>query len=94
MQTWRFYSYDVWGNAKDGYDVNNVFRTAETVELPVEGLETDEKLFRYLRKVGFLNKPRLQARFFETDNNCDQSETIYMSYKGRPEGELRLEKPE
>ena len=30
---WQYATYDVWGNAKDGYDVNNVFRHSEPVEL-------------------------------------------------------------
>jgi hypothetical protein len=32
--TWELRTYDVWGNAKDGYEVNNTFR-AGTVELRV-----------------------------------------------------------
>lgn len=26
---WEMVTYDVWGNAKDGYDVNNVYRQGE-----------------------------------------------------------------
>src|ERR1700685_2192710 len=30
---WEIASYDVWGNARDGYEVNNVFRQSEPVEI-------------------------------------------------------------
>jgi hypothetical protein len=86
-QTWRFYAYDVWGNVEDGYDVNNVFRTADTVDIPVDCV-TDGQLFEHLREVGFLNGKNLQADLFETDGD---NEVIYLTYDGKPEGELRLE---
>jgi hypothetical protein len=35
--TYRVYTYDVWGNEEDGYEVNDVFRTSETVELDSKG---------------------------------------------------------
>lgn len=28
--TWEYATYDVWGNARDGYDVNDVYRHGET----------------------------------------------------------------
>jgi hypothetical protein len=90
VQTWRYYTYDVWGNAEDGYDVNNVFRTADTVDIPVDCV-TDRQLFEHLREVGFLNGKNLQADLFETDNNVSCEHTIYLTYDGKPEGELRLE---
>ena len=35
--TWETRSYDVWGNARDGYEVNNSFRTGEvTIRCKVE----------------------------------------------------------
>ena len=37
MTTWQVSSYDVWGNAEDGYEVNNVFRGGEVdIELEVK----------------------------------------------------------
>jgi hypothetical protein len=34
MKTWAIYAYDVWGNAKDGYNVNgrHIQRTYVTLE--------------------------------------------------------------
>ena len=43
MQTWRYYSYDVWGNAEEGWDVNDVTRTSVTFEIP-EGASDEEIL--------------------------------------------------
>ena len=31
---YRLYTYDLWGNARDGYDVNDVYRTGVVIELP------------------------------------------------------------
>ena len=34
---WELRTYDVWGNAKDGYDVNDCFRAGtETIRLVVQ----------------------------------------------------------
>lgn len=33
---WEMATYDVWGNAKDGYEVNNVFRSSSPCELLLE----------------------------------------------------------
>ena len=29
MREWRFWSYDVWGNAREGYEVNNHYEKVE-----------------------------------------------------------------
>ena len=34
MSTYDIITYDVWGNTRDGFNVNQAFRTGETVELP------------------------------------------------------------
>lgn len=88
-KTWRYYSYDVWGNAEDGYDVNQVFKTSDTVELP-DGLN-DAELFAHLVQCGFLSGKDIKAELFETDHNVSCEDVIYFSYDGRPEGEFRLE---
>ena len=33
---WEWATYDVWGNARDGYEVNDVYRRREPVELRLE----------------------------------------------------------
>ena len=86
-QTWRWISYDVWGNANDGYEVNQSFRTSDTYELPVESL-TDRQLWDCLKAQGFF-KSRVQFRCASIDQSHE--DVIYFEYKGKPEGELRLE---
>jgi hypothetical protein len=87
MKRYRWYSYDVWGNKKDGYEVNQVFRTSEVVEVPNIAAVNDSSLIKYLKKVGFFKK-NLKAILFDIDGD---EEVIYFSYKGKPEGELRAE---
>lgn len=88
MSTYRYYSYDVWGNAENGYDVNDVFRTSETVEIP-DGL-TDEQLYAHLQSTGFAKQG--DASLFSTDDGgAGDGSIIYLEYEGKPEGELRLE---
>lgn len=33
---WQYATYDVWGNARDGYEVNDVYRRRETFSLALE----------------------------------------------------------
>lgn len=87
---YRYYSYDVWGNADDGYDVNNVFRTADVIAIP-DGLDSDAALFEHLRSIGFLTGKNLDVALFSTIGDYCDSTTIYMEYDSKPAGELRLE---
>lgn len=77
-QTWKVHSLDVWGNAKDGYDVNNEF-SAGTVEIP-EGA-TDEELLKIF-KGEFLDK-HLTLRTVEFDNPGSES---FFAIKQRKDG--------
>jgi hypothetical protein len=33
IRTYRLYTYDLWGNEEDGYQVNDVYRTGDTVDI-------------------------------------------------------------
>lgn len=81
----RWIYYDVWGNKKDGYEVNNAFRSNEVIMIP-DGLGV-ASLTKHLRKIGFFKKG---VRFSDLDYDGDEH-TIYITYKGKPEGELRAE---
>lgn len=90
--TWEIATYDVWGNEKDGYEVNDVYRRGE-VELELEpqtanagtpqefvhASPTDKQIREAL---GI--KPRVQI---DTDGD---DLTIYVNHKstGYPFGEL------
>ena len=84
---WAWYSYDVWGNKKDGYEVNQVFRSSDYAYIP-DSIVTDKALIAYLKREGFL---RLSARAASFDLDGDE-DVIYFSYNGKPEGELRRER--
>ena len=49
---WRLISYDVWGNAKDGYEVNQAFYTNDYVELPENPSNTE--IVRALKHIGWI----------------------------------------
>jgi hypothetical protein len=85
-RSFRWYSYDVWGNEKDGYEVNNVFRTNDVVFIP-NVVKTDKALITYLMNIEFLS-PKLNRKLMEIDGD---EYVIYFTYKGRPDGELRAE---
>lgn len=85
MSTYRLISYDVWGNEKDGYEVNQAFYTDERYTL--ESDWTNEQVIKALRKQGCLKK-YIRTRCIEIDGD---DKTMYFNYKGRPEFELRME---
>jgi hypothetical protein len=81
----RWVYYDVWGNKKDGYEVNQAFRSNDVVMIP-DGI-SDKSLTTYLKKQGFF-KSSVRSNLVEYDGD---EYTIYITYKGKPEGELRAE---
>jgi hypothetical protein len=78
--TWRLYTYDVWGNANDGYEVNDVY-PKQTLE--IDG-DTDAAVIAALeRSTGGA------CTAIEVDWN--EADTIYLNsmVDGKPLGELR-----
>jgi hypothetical protein len=75
-------SYDVWGNARDGFDVNQSFRTG--VVVTVEDTDTDATINRKLGRAGITG-----ARGVTWDGTPGMA--LYGEYKrnGRPAAELR-----
>lgn len=76
MQKYRLYIYEVWGNARDGFEVNDVWRTDTVIEIAES--TTDYQINR-----------KLGARNCAWDGEWGY--TLYATNKrnGRPEGELR-----
>lgn len=66
--SYKLYGYDVWGNKRDGYEVNDVLPTGITIELPDEA--TDRQIVKALKDCGYL---RRNARYssFEVDGEAD-----------------------
>ena len=53
ISTWRVFSLDVWGNARDGYEVNDRSGIGK-VRLPDDA--TNEQIVRALKDAGILRK--------------------------------------
>lgn len=86
---YKIYDYDVWGNTKEGYYVNDVFATDFIVELPENA--TDLEIIKELKNIGFLGK-YIRNKSIEIDGD---SEVLYINYVTQKEGiypvcELRL----
>jgi hypothetical protein len=75
---------DVWGNFKDGYEVNNCVLTNVCLELPENF--TDKELFAKLKKAGIINKYK-HFKGLEIDGEIDFQ--LFMRYKEYPFGDLR-----
>lgn len=91
MKRYEIISYDVWGNAKDGYEVNDAHRTGIIIELPEEC--TDRHIRRALYDCGYCTRSVLWSKL-EVCNAYTESGSIYMEHNsikeaGRPFCELR-----
>lgn len=85
MSCYRMYVYDVWGNARDGYEINNLFRT-ETI-IGVEMGIDDGALVKRLKEEKLIRKGIHKSSIeFESDG-----EVLYVIYKGKPVFELERE---
>lgn len=88
-------SYDVWGNPKDGWEVNNAFHTHEIIEvkIPEETNSNDwevvkkaydrleRQLFRKLREAGWI-KPGIKRKSVGIEGEYDY--TLYFTDERRP----------
>ena len=70
---YQLYSYDVWGNKKDGYQVNNVFKTDMIIEVKTD---SDEELIKELKKC-YINK---YVRNSSIDIEGETEHTLYITY--------------
>ena len=84
-EEYRVYDYELWGNEKDGYTVNNSYRTEEIVEL--EQNISNSELIQVLKKKGVIKKYSRNSSI----NLYGDEEVIYIDYKGNPSFELRKE---
>lgn len=85
---YRLYTYDVWGNRKDGFEVNQVFRTSTVIEIPDPIQHKD--FVAILRKEGII-KPRVRATSVEIDYACEDVFYVTDARDGQPAFELRAE---
>lgn len=82
----RVWAYDVWGNAKDGFEVNDRSEIG-TVDLGKHW--SDERIFKELRREGYI-AARKHARSFEFDNLVDTN-AMEINVKRTGEPVLTLE---
>lgn len=85
MITANIYTYDVWGNAEDGFDVNNVYFNS-TEELEDTDLLDDEHLYWALIRLGVLVPDSKVSLNWQDEDLC----YINDSTDGKPLGEIRF----
>ena len=49
---WDLIDYEVWGNKKEGYEINNCFRVVEGIV--IDDTDTDKDIVKKLKEVGYL----------------------------------------
>lgn len=81
MKKYKLINYDVWGNAKDGFEVNNAFTTGIEIELSEEFTDLDLK--RALYRSGFASRGILNARI-GVEGETDY--TLYINLTAREYG--------
>lgn len=86
--TYRFYSYDVWGNEEDGFEVNDTFKTSHTVNLPLEA--SDEQIKKALKAEGIVAK-KIKDDDIDLEDLGEGWLGITDARNGRPFGEIRVE---
>jgi hypothetical protein len=81
--TWSVWEYDVWGNAKDGYEVNNRMRVGK-----IELSETEENNEFAFNKA--MERIRLKIRWRNIDQGASDEDVIYFIRErdGMPLGEI------
>jgi len=78
---YRLYTYDVWGNSEDGWEVNDVYRTSWYFSAGIE--HTDEELTKLVEDIVGIE--------LDMNNGISCETNIYFDDKeGKPICELRL----
>jgi hypothetical protein len=82
-KTFRLYNYDLWGNAQDGFEVNDVTSTGLLFEIPTEASNAE------VLRIVFGD----DADGFEVNQNYSCEEAIYIDDvdESAPYCELRAE---
>lgn len=76
MKTYEFYSLDIWGNDKEGYDINNIFNTG--IFIMSDEFPPFSVLIRVLKKESILAK----RYHFHSQYPYEDFEII--EYNGKP----------
>lgn len=87
MQTFDVITYDLWGNDRDGYEVNDAHKSG-TIDIDPEW--SDKRLILELKREGWLRR-NIRLASITIDGEPDY--TLYLNYKGWPGLELRNQNP-
>jgi len=80
---WQIFGYDVWGNAEDGWEVNNVL-PGPVITMSYKA-EYDAKTFD-----SAMARARVGLRWKLIDEGASDEDTIYFNtVSGKPLGEMR-----
>ena len=86
VNKWRLNNYfDVWGNEKDGYEVNNLCTEAE--DLWISEDSTDKEICEFLVQIGFLNTSDMRRIYLEDMGDMIE---IYQRKGNYPLGRLEM----
>lgn len=81
---YKVHSLDVWGNVRDGFNVNDVYPSHAEIDLPAE--PTDAQVIRALVDAGSLKSARFQ---FDVEGEIGHYMWVGHAPTGRPLLELR-----
>lgn len=87
--TYRVWTYDVWGNPKDGFTVNDRFKQ-NTITFDSDS--SDAHIIRLLKREGYINN---KCRFSSFSFDGEPDYTLYLNYDTQAMGSyplLELEK--
>jgi len=82
---YEVFTYDLWGNPKDGFQVNDVYSTGIRDLVICEDAK-DKDVIRYLKKAGVLN-PKDHFKSFDIFGEPDYA--LYIEKNGIPVCELQ-----
>ncbi len=85
IKRYELIEYDVWGNRRDGYEVNQAFHTKQYFDIDTDW--DDKRLIKELKGQGIIRK---NVRSASVEIGGDDL-AITFDYRGRPEFELRLQ---
>ena len=81
-------SYDVWGNDKDGYEINDSYVWESGAEFNLDW-DSDHDIVKFLKSIGFLAK-HVKVSDLEFDGDVDYV-TITRSRDAYPLCEVRID---
>lgn len=81
MPQYRVYTYDLWGNENDGYEVNDVYQQQQLLEIADNATDNEIK--------ALLLKECFSAGSTSEKITIEGEDTLYIEYDGKPVAELR-----